>query len=269
MPRSAPLPVVLVPGGITPVRPSYAPLLQELDGEIEPLLKDLEVYAADEPPVNYSVQLEVDGLERAVDAAGLDAFHLVGYSGGGAVCLAFAAQHPGRLRSLAMFEPANVPGQWGPGEREDHPELVTDLVGLPDHEMLAEFTRRHLRPGVEPPAPPPGPPPDWMVKRPAGLRAMIQAFQTDVTDREGLRRCAFPVYIGYGLLTGEYMVRRVQLLAGLLPNLWIEAYPGIHHFGPPQRTQPARYAAALRQFWARAEGGRAGSTTGGDTGYAA
>ena len=65
------------------------------------------------------------------------------------------------------------------------------------------------------------------------------------------------------------MVRRIQLLAGLLPDVWIEAYPGIHHFGPPQRTQPARYAAALRNLWGRAERGRAGTPAGGDAGYAA
>jgi pimeloyl-ACP methyl ester carboxylesterase len=211
----------------------------------------------------------VDALERAVAAAGLDTFHLVGFSGGGAVSLAFAAQHPERLRSLALFEPANVPGPWEPGERADQLEISAGLDTLPPDEMLAEFTRRHLRPGVEPPPSPPGPPPDWMAKRPAGVRAMMLAFETDPTGRDGLRRCTFPVYLAYGLLTAELMVRRVQLLAGLLPDLWIEAYPGIHHFGPPQRTQPAKYAAALRQLWARAESGRAGSPTGGDGSYAA
>ncbi len=266
MPRSAPLPVVFVPGGVTPVGPSYAPLLQELGGEIDPLLKDLEVYAADEPPADYSIPLEADALERATDDAGLGTFHLVGYSGGGAVCLAFAALHPGRLRSLAIFEPANIPGPWDPGE---HPELVATDEGLGPEQMLTEFTRRQLRPGVEPPSQPPGPPPEWMVKRPAGLRAMMAAFEQDPTDRDALRRCAFPVYLAYGLLTAEHMVRRVQILAGVLPDVWIEAYSGIHHFGPPQRTQPARYAAALRQLWERAERGRARSRTGGETGYAA
>ena len=72
MPRSAPLPVVFVPGGVTPVAASYAPLLKEVVEEIEPLLKDLEVYAGDEPPAGYSIQLEVDTLERAVNAARLD-----------------------------------------------------------------------------------------------------------------------------------------------------------------------------------------------------
>jgi hypothetical protein len=64
------------------------------------------------------------------------------------------------------------------------------------------------------------------------------------------------------------MIRRLQALAGLLPDVWIEAYPGLHHFSPPQRSRPGHYAAALRHLWARAEAGRAASA-GGDTGYAA
>jgi pimeloyl-ACP methyl ester carboxylesterase len=266
MSRSVPLPVVFVPGGVTPVGPSYAPLLTELVDEIEPLLKDLEVYAGEEPPAGYAIQLEVDALVRTVDTAGLETFHLVAFSGGGAVSLDFAAQHPERLRSLAIFEPANIPGPWVASE---HPEAASADPALDPDEMLVEFTRRQLRPGVEPPSPPPGPPPDWMAKRPAGLRAIMAAFQTDATDREALRRCAFPVYLAYGLLTAETMVQRIQVLAGLLPDVWIEAYPGIHHFIPPQRSRPAKYAASLRELWARAERERAGSTTGGDAGYAA
>lgn len=269
MSQSEPLPVVFLPGGITPVQLSYAPLLKELEREIDPLLKDLEVYAADASPAGYSIQVEVEALERAVDAARLDTFHLVGYSGGGAVSLAFVARHPERLRSLALFEPANVPGRWEPDERDDQPVRAADVDSLSGDEMLAQFTRRQLRPGVEPPAAPPGPPPQWMAKRPAGLKAMMLAFETDTTNREDLRLCSFPVYLAYGLLTGEYMVRRMQLLAGLLPDVWIKAYPNTHHFGPPQRTQPARYALDLRQLWARAERPRATAPAEADHTYAA
>lgn len=98
-----------------------------------------------------------------------------------------------------------------------------------------------------------------MAKRPAGLRAMMRAFETYTTDPELLRRCAFPVYLAYGLLTHEWMIRRMQALAGLLPDVWIEAYPGLHHFAPPQRSRPAHYAASLRHLWARAETGPAGA----------
>lgn len=265
MDRSEPLPVVFLPGGVTPVALSYAPLLEELGDEISPLLKDLEVYAQDEPPADYSVEVEVAALERAADAVGLDTFHLVGFSGGGAVCLDFAAKHPERLRSLAIYEPARQPG---PLILADHPEYATARGQLSPDEMIAAFTRLQLRPGVEPPPPPPGPAPDWMAKRPEGLRAMMRAFETYATDAELLRGCAFAVYLAYGLLTHEGMVRRIQALAGLLPDVWIEAYPGLHHFSPPQRSRPAHYATALRHLWTRAEAGRATSGRG-DTGYAA
>jgi hypothetical protein len=60
----------------------------------------------------------------------------------------------------------------------------------------------------------------------------------------------------------------MQALAGVLPDVWIEAYPGLHHFNPPQRSRPAHYATALRHLWNRAEAGR-GALGAGDTGYAA
>jgi pimeloyl-ACP methyl ester carboxylesterase len=245
--------VVFLPGGVTPVARSYAPLLEEMGATIDPVLKDLEVYASDAPPGDYSILTEVEALRRTADEAGLRTFHLVGYSGGGAVSLSFAARYPERLKSLALFEPANVPGAWDDYELATWREFEAGLRDLPPDQMIAEFTRRQIRPGVEIPAPPPGPAPDWMAKRPAGLNAMMSAFRADDTDREALKRCHCPVYLGYGLLTAEYMVHRVQILAALLPDVWIEAYPGVHHFGPPQRTAPAHYAAALRHLWSRAE----------------
>jgi pimeloyl-ACP methyl ester carboxylesterase len=262
-------PVVFLPGGVTPVAPSYAPLLAELAAEIDPILKDLEVYAGAQPPDDYSVVSEVEALRRTVDDAHLETFHLVGYSGGGAVSLSFAARYPERLKSLALFEPANVPGAWDDDELETWREFNAAMAGVSDDKMLDEFTRRQVRPGAELPAPRPGPPPDWMATRPSGLRAMMRAFAADDTDRAWLRRCHFPFYLGYGLLTEEFMVHRVQVLAGLLPDIWIEAYPGVHHFGPPQRTQPAHFADALRQLWSRAERDETKPTPEGDSTYAA
>jgi pimeloyl-ACP methyl ester carboxylesterase len=261
------LPVVFLPGGVTPVAASYAPLLTELGTEIDPVLKDLEVYSGDEPPAGYSIQTEVDGLLRAVDAAGRATFHLVGFSGGGAVALAFCIQYPERVRSLALFEPADVPGTWDAVEREHWGAFRGGLADVGPERMLAEFTRRQIRPGAELPRSPDGPPP-WMASRPAGLMAMMRAFEADRFDRDALRGCTMPVYLAYGLLTEAFMVHRVQILAGLLPDLWIEAYPGIHHFNPPQRSRPAHYAAALRSLWARADD-RPLAHTPGDPTYAA
>ena len=48
-----------------------------------------------------------DWLARLMDALGLAEADLVGSSHGGAVCLMFAGRHPFRVRSLALFAPAN------------------------------------------------------------------------------------------------------------------------------------------------------------------
>src|SRR5439155_1648437 len=67
---------------------------------------ELEVYAGEEPPADYSMATEVGGIARVAKEAGFDRFHLVGYSGGGAASLAYAAANPERLASLAVMEPA-------------------------------------------------------------------------------------------------------------------------------------------------------------------
>ena len=47
--------------------------------------------ARDEPPPGYDLDSEVDGVRRVADAHGFGRFHLVGYSAGGAVSLAFTS----------------------------------------------------------------------------------------------------------------------------------------------------------------------------------
>ena len=49
------------------------------------------------------------------------------------------------------------------------------LEPLPADQFMAGFVQLQLAPGVEPPPPPEGPPPPWMAKRPAGVRAFIDA----------------------------------------------------------------------------------------------
>lgn len=73
--------VVFLPGIVAPVSVRYGPLLERLPG-VHAVLKDLEVYATEEPPARYSVQTEIDGIEAAADSAGLERFHLYGHSGG-------------------------------------------------------------------------------------------------------------------------------------------------------------------------------------------
>ncbi|MGH7762516.1 MAG: hypothetical protein ACREOY_14060 [Candidatus Dormibacteraceae bacterium] len=79
---------------------------------------------------------------------------MLGYSGGGFVSLAFAGAHPDRLLSLALFEPASVPGDLNSEEAQFERRLREALVGLNGSEFMRAFVGVQVRPGVEvPPRP--------------------------------------------------------------------------------------------------------------------
>ena len=75
--------VVLLPGIVLPAEPAYAALLQALGERVDAVAKDLEVYAADQPPPGYGLDSEVAGVLRVADAHRFGRFHLLGYSAGG------------------------------------------------------------------------------------------------------------------------------------------------------------------------------------------
>jgi len=243
--------VIALPGGVNPAAMRYATLEAALGGEVDFHLKDLEVYASDRPPADYSIDLEVEAVVRFADSLGLERFHLLGYSAGGFVCLAFAGRYPERLLSLALFEPASIPGEMTADEAGLHDRLGKVLAGLQGADYMRAFMETQVRPGVKLP-PPAGPPPPWMANRPAGLSAMMAAFAAHPFDRSRLRDCSFPALLAYGDLTGEHEAVKVSVLARLLPDVHIRRLPGIHHFVTPEHLYTAEHVEALRQLWARA-----------------
>jgi pimeloyl-ACP methyl ester carboxylesterase len=245
--------VVLLPGGVLPAQPAYDALLRILGERVVAVAKDLEVYAGERPPAHYGLDVEIDGIVREADAHGFDRFHLVGYSGGGASSLAFAARHGGRLRSLALLEPA-----WAGNDRAAEEEATwqrfRDLRTLPPDEFMANFMRLQLAPGVEPPPRPEGPPPPWMATRPAGLRAFLDAFDAGDLDVDALRAFDCPVYFALGGLSNpDYYARMADRLATIFPDFTVETFPERHHFDPPHRVEPERLADSLLALWRRAE----------------
>ena len=176
---------MLLPGIVLPADLAYGSLTRELGADVDPVAKDLEVYATDEPPEGYSLDLEVAGVLHEAEGRGWERFHLAGYSGGGAAALAFAARHPDRLLSLALLEPSWA-GNWDLSLKErgiwQEYERLEDL----SHQKFMEaFVNLQLRDGVAPPPPPSGDPPSWMAKRPARHRSLVQTFKT---YEEGLCR---------------------------------------------------------------------------------
>ena len=100
--------------------------------------------------------MELAAVDQFAAALGLDRFHLIGYSGGGMISLAYAGTRPERLLSLGLFEAARVPGQLTPAERNFFDHLNEKLSGLQGPDFMSVFVREQVKPGaVLPPPPPP------------------------------------------------------------------------------------------------------------------
>ncbi len=242
--------VICLPGGVAPAAQRYGPLKAVLQGRAELHLKDHELYRGDTPPAGYSVEMELDAIDRFADSLGLDRFHLVGYSGGGFLSLAYAGTRPQRLQSLGLFEPAMVPGRRTPEEQAMTDSLNAQLEGLKGAEFMDAFVRAQLKPGVQPP-PPPSQPMPGMEKRPAGIAAMMRAFLAYSFDRNRLRAGEFPVYLGYGDLTNEFEAVQAAVLARLVADIRIQRFAGVHHFVPPDQIYTPAHVRALEDLWAR------------------
>lgn len=250
-----PIRAILLPGAVLPAQPAYGALMEALGPDVQAVAKDLELYAGDEPPRDWSLDTEVDGVLRETDALGWETFHLVGYSGGGAAALAFAAEHPKSLLSLALLEPAWAGNwDWSPAHAEVW-KKYGQLELLPPGQFMPAFMRLGVRPDVVLPPPPPGPPPPWMAKRPAGIKAFLQTFTSYELDRARLARFDKPVFFALGGRSNPDDYGEVaQRLSTVFPDFRVEVFDERHHFDPPHRIEPERLARLLREHWDRAEG---------------
>jgi pimeloyl-ACP methyl ester carboxylesterase len=238
---------------VLPAAAAYAALLQALGDRVEAVAKEFELYVGADPPPGYGLDVEVEGVVREADSHGFERFHLIGYSAGGAVSLAFATVHSDRLLSLALLEPA-----WAGNDRTPREQRVREslraLEPLPTDQFMAGFQRLQLATGVDPPAAPEGPPPAWMAKRPAGIRAILGAFDRGDLDVGALRAFDRPAYFALGGRSNpDYFAAMADRLAVILPDFTVETFPERHHFDPPHRAEPDHLANSLLALWQRTE----------------
>ncbi|NUP59374.1 MAG: alpha/beta hydrolase [Pseudarthrobacter sp.] len=251
-----PIRALLLPGSVVPAAIAYGPLIEALGPDVHAVAKELELYKDDYVPPGWSLDMEVDGVLREADALGWQTFHLLGYSGGGAAALAFAAKHQERLQSLALVEPAWAGRwDWSPAYAA-HWKKFEELDGLPPEQFMPAFMKLQVRPDVVLPPQQDGPPPPWMAKRPAGIRAFMQTFKDYDLDRSKLAAFSKPVFFALGGLShpddfGEVAARLARVF---FPDFHLEVFPARHHFDPPHRAEPKRLAEGLRRHWADAEG---------------
>ena len=248
--------MVLLPGSVLPASVAYPALIQCLGAEVEAAVKELEVYAGPAPPPNFTLDDEVDGIQRVADERGWDRFHLVGYSGGGASALAYTARRPDKVRSLALLEPAWA-GNWDDMSAAHQAlwQQYATLDRLPPQEFMAAFMRLGVRSDVVL-SPPPwaGDPPPWMGKRPAGIRAFLHTFASYDLHRDALAGYQGPVYFALGGLSNPDEYGEIaERLGRTFPDFTLEVFPDRHHFDPPHRAEPDRLADSLRALWNRVD----------------
>lgn len=148
-------PVIFLGGPIFPAAQQFAGILTALGESVDAFPKEYELHRQDAPPPDYGLDTEVEGIRSLADDRGWKSVHLVGYSAGGSIALAFAAAYPDRVKSLALVEPGEIGhgtlalenAEWGDWEK---------TMALPPEEGMRLFVSQVVAPGVEMPAPPPG-----------------------------------------------------------------------------------------------------------------
>lgn len=243
--------VMFLPGPILPAAAQFGNLLAALGNSVDALPKEYEVHRGESPPDHYGIETEVEGISRAADERRWQGFHLVGYSAGGSLALAFAAAHPDRVRSLALIEPGEI-GHGRLGLEDPEFGDYEKIMDLPPEQGMKQFVCLAVAPGVEMPSPPPGMPPPWEMRPKDSLIAFSRASLDYEFDESRLEAVKAPVFFALGSLSHPRFARLAEALGDLMPNFRVETYQGSHHLNPPFQSDPERFAAALWGLWREA-----------------
>jgi len=125
----------------------WAPIVQALEDEFHSLTIDLPGHgrSLDRPEEAYSVPGATEAVVETLDATGVDACTLVGYSMGGRVALSLALRHPERMERLVL-ESAS-PGLRTNAERADRRTVDADRAARIEADLeafLADWYRQPL-----------------------------------------------------------------------------------------------------------------------------
>ncbi|GAC1354371.1 MAG: hypothetical protein NVS4B11_24400 [Ktedonobacteraceae bacterium] len=237
---------VICIGAVAPAAWTYARLQRLLQEEARLVLKDLEGYA--EPlAVEYGLQREVEAITHASDAVGFHRFHLVGYSAGGSVALAFALAYPERVSSLTLIEPAWIGNHaWDPVEVA-YLSTIDRAMQLPVSQRGQALLAAMSPPGTDPST---IPTPDWLMERSARFEPIWRSFREATLDIETLQLFPAPVYLPVGGKSHPRFCLAARWLASLFPHSSLEMYRDQTHVEAPPIRETERLLRALRTLWA-------------------
>ena len=237
--------------GVTPADVTYRPFALALGTDAELRLKDLEGYATDFP-TDYNLDTEVLGISRLAMDAKWERFHLVGYSGGGSVALAFAAAHPESVVSLSLIEPVFVgnDASWS-DEYSAFLGSLDEALSAPLATRPAAFFRALTAPGRPPPPQPLGGQPDWLIPRSERQGRMWPRWRDTERGPQRLVAGGRSVYVAVGGRSRSAFQLIARWLADQSPGAIVEIYEERSHFDPPHVAEAERFALAVRENWER------------------
>ncbi len=184
------IPIVLVPGGISGWV-SWKPHAEVLSEKHRVLRVQLLNMSAAErkqtPPEGYILRSESEALKNTLDKLIIKKINLVGWSHGGEVSLDFALNHPERIATLTLIEPAawwvaREHGKYGK-EELGFKELFRSFHSPPTEEDLIGFLNMN---GLVPPGAEPRQMPKWPVWN--ELKMALLSLHTVVEHTDSLDR---------------------------------------------------------------------------------
>ncbi|MGH9052551.1 MAG: alpha/beta fold hydrolase [Acidimicrobiia bacterium] len=228
-------PLILVPGGLTGWL-SWIPHQERLSAHhrvfrVQPIHSELG--SAEKPgDPGYTAEVERESLRLTLDELGIDVADFAGWSGGGRALIEFTLTYPGRVRSLALVEPA---AYWILEELGEQDAVVQDLNGfihgLSGKEVTEDDLARFL--GLA-----------GFVEDPAEARhhanwerwvphRMALSWQSEELDRSGrsvedLSSIDCPVLLVKGTVTEPWEMRVVDILGERIPQARVVELPGDH-----------------------------------------
>jgi pimeloyl-ACP methyl ester carboxylesterase len=199
-------------------------------------------------PWDYTVEGQAGSLEAFMDARGIARAVLVGNSLGGAATMLLAATRPDRVTALVLVDAASArtPVPW-PVAVLRTPVLGELALALTTRTTVKIGLRRRVyarasnvtREAVDD---------AWLPLRiPGTRRAALKAIRTDPRRFLGLEaRVSVPTLVVWGEEDRMIPVAEGRRLAGAIPNARLAVIADAGHM--PQREQPERFAAAVREF---------------------
>jgi pimeloyl-ACP methyl ester carboxylesterase len=174
--------------------------------------------------VTWSIRQEVEVLGEVAVAGRL--WDLVGYSGGAAMCLAFAETYLDRVASLTLIEPPWIGNDTWSEEEAVFAARFNALLGLDDRATYTGFTEL-FAPGVVPHA---TDDPVFVARMARALRAVWRGYRTTSLDRTYLSRFRGPVLLPLGDRSNPRMAAQARLLEAVFPHARVLRLAGAHHF---------------------------------------